>query len=89
MADQGKRVPQVLVGENPQAAQAVAVAQPPLPPPLQNQEEPVNSNPIQNAAGEEVTSEVCSACCFLISSTCSCILYLRCSFKFLFKAFSF
>ena len=71
MADQGEQVPQVPAGKNLQAAQAVSVAHPPLPPPPppQNQEEP--ANPGQNAAGEEVTLEVCSAFCFIISSTCS------------------
>ncbi|XP_068718096.1 uncharacterized protein [Montipora capricornis] len=58
MADQGEQVPQVPAGENLQAAQAVAVAHPPLPPPPQNQEEPANPNPGQNAAGEQVTLEV-------------------------------
>lgn len=64
MADQGEQVPQVPAGENLQAAQAVTVAQAPPPPLLQNQEEPANPNPRQNAAAGEVTLEVCSAYCF-------------------------
>ena len=88
MADQGEKIPQVPACENLQPAQAVAVAQPPPLPLLQNQEEPANPNPRQNAAAGEVTLAVCSAFGFLVSSTCSCILYLRCSFTFSLKAFT-
>ena len=86
MADQGEQDP---AGESLHPAQAVAVAQPPPPPLLPNQEEPANPNLRQNAAAGEVTLAVCSAFCFLVSRTCSCILYLRCNFNFSFKAFSF
>ena len=55
MADQGDRVLQVPAGENLQPAQAVAVAQPPPPLLLQNQEEPADPNPRQNAAAGEDT----------------------------------
>ena len=53
MADPAVQVP---AQENLPAAQAAAVVQPPPPPPPpQNAEEPP-----QNAAGEQVTLEVCS-----------------------------
>ena len=62
MADQGEQVSTSCGRRKP--SQAVAVAQPPLPPSPQNQEEPANPNPGQNAAGKEVTLEVCSAFLF-------------------------
>ena len=83
MADQDVQVP---VDENLRAAQAAAVVQPPQPPPPQNQQEPANPNP-QNAAGEEVTLEVCSMFLLtLVSHTCSCNWYSHCGFKFVFRS---
>ena len=84
MADQVEQASQVSAGKNLQAAQAVAVAQPPSPLRPQNQEEPANPNSGLNTAREEVTLEVCLAFCFLVSRTCSWILYFRCLLKFVF-----
>ena len=89
MADQDVQVPG---DENLRAAQAAAVDQPPQPPRPQNQQEPAN-----NAAGEEVTLEVCSMFLLtLVSHTCSCISYSHCGFSLFsvhvmprFKTYSF
>ena len=66
-------VVQVPAQENLPAAQAAAVLQPPPPPPPpQNAEEP-----LQNAAGEQVTLEVCSIFLFVLLQYRTRVLALR------------
>ena len=77
MADQGERVPQLPAGENLTCSSSRRRATDAASTPPQNQEELANPNPGQNIAGGGVTLEVCSAFCFVVSSTCSCILYLH------------